>query len=155
MTSPPQLPPQPPHQITPQSSLHPPLSADAVDAADRGRLTISEKAIEKIAGQVALETPGVHGTAGGFLGIGAHDDEDTRPRVKVELHGLTASIHVRAGIRYPAPLRATTERLSEQIRTQVSARCGIDVRQVDIDVDALVSDTKTGDTNTNGRRELL
>ncbi|MBG6218237.1 putative alkaline shock family protein YloU [Arthrobacter sp. CAN_A6] len=127
-----------------------PQSSPSVDAADRGRLTISEKAIEKIAGQVAVETPGVHGTTGGFLGIGTRDNEDTRPKVKVQLHGLTASIHVRVGIRYPVPLRATTERLREQIRTEVSARCGVDVRQVDIDIDALVSDT-----NTNGRRELL
>lgn len=120
-----------------------------VEASDRGRLTISDKAIEKIAGQIASETPGIHGTAGGFLGIGAHDDEDTRPKVKVQLHGLTASIHVWAGVRYPTPLRATTERLRERIRTEVSRRCGIDVRQVDIDINTLVLNVET-----SGRREL-
>lgn len=120
-----------------------------VEASDRGRLTISDKAIEKVAGQIASETPGIHGTAGGFLGIGAHDDEDTRPKVKVQLHGLTASIHVWAGVRYPTPLRATTERLRERIQTEVSRRCGIDVRQVDIDINTLVLDAET-----SGRREL-
>ena len=120
-----------------------------VDASDRGRLTISEKAVEKIAGQIASDTPGIHGTAGGFLGIGAHDDEDTRPKVKVQLHGLTASIHVWAGVRYPTPLRATTEHLRDQIRTEVSRRCGIDVRQVDIHINTLVMDA-----DTSGRREL-
>lgn len=119
------------------------------DPEDRGRLTISEKAIEKIAGQIASDTPGIHGSAGGFLGIGSHDDEDARPKVKVQLHGVTASIHVRAGVRYPSPLRATTEQLRDQIRTKVSALCGIDVRQVDIDIVNLVSDT-----TTPGRREL-
>lgn len=126
------------------------LGADSrVSASDRGRLTIAEKAIEKIAGQIALETPGIHGTAGGFLGIGSHDDEDTRPKVKVQLHGLTAAIHVWAGVRYPTPLRATTERLRERIKTEVSRRCGIDVRQVDIDINTLVIDA-----STSGRREL-
>lgn len=125
-------------------------TSDSGDPGDRGRLTISEKAIEKVAGQIASDTPGIHGSTGGFLGIGSHDDEDARPKVKVQLHGLTATIHVRAGVRYPAPLRATTERLRDQIRTQVGARCGIDVRQVDIDVVNLVGSVDTAP----GRREL-
>jgi uncharacterized alkaline shock family protein YloU len=140
---------------SPPSLKSPPAGAEpqvnpSPNVADRGRLTISERAIEKIAGQIAVETPGVSGVTGGLLGIGTRDTGGTRPKVKVQLHGLTAFLHVRAGIGYPAPLRATTERLRERICTQVSARCGVDVRQVDIEVDALVSDT-----TTNGRRELL
>lgn len=133
---------------TPQGHTEP--SPGRREPAERGTLTISEKAIEKVAGQIASETPGIHGSTGGFLGIGSHHDEDARPKVKVQLHGLTASIHVKAGVRYPTPLRATTERLRSRIREQVSARCGIDVRQVDVDIVTLISDSDT----TSGRREL-
>lgn len=118
-------------------------------AEDRGTLTIAEKVIEKIAGQIAADTPGVHGASGGFLGIGSHDDEDARPKVTAELHGRIVSLHVRAGVRYPAPLRSTTEHLRERIRSQVSERCGVDVRQVDIDITSLVTRT-----DRSGRREL-
>ncbi|MHA7145570.1 Asp23/Gls24 family envelope stress response protein [Arthrobacter sp. TmT3-37] len=118
-------------------------------AEDRGTLTIAEKVIEKIASQIAADTPGVHGSSGGFLGIGSRDDEDARPKVTAELHGRTASLQVRAGVRYPTPLRVTTERLRERIRTQVSKRCGVDVRQVDIDITSLVART-----DRSGRREL-
>ncbi|TYD00473.1 Asp23/Gls24 family envelope stress response protein [Arthrobacter echini] len=124
-------------------------SPDAVDTGDRGTLTISEKAIEKIAGQIAMETPHILGATGGFLGIGGHHDEDSRPRVKVRLHGKMASIEVSAGVRYPTPLRATTENLRERIRSGVSSRTGVDVRHVDIDITSLVG----GSTNTD-RREL-
>ncbi|MHA7276512.1 Asp23/Gls24 family envelope stress response protein [Arthrobacter sp. Hz1] len=116
---------------------------------ERGTLTIAEKAIEKITGQIASEVPGVSGSTGGFLGIGGHSDEDARPRVKVQLNGLIASVQVSAGVRYPAPLRATTDRLRQDIREKVSSRCGVDVRQVDIDIDVLVSQS-----NSNSRREL-
>ena len=122
----------------------------ALDAGDRGSLTISEKAIEKIAGQVAAETPGIHGSSGGFLGIGSHADEDARPRVSAQLHGRTASLQVRAGVRYPTPLRSTTERLRERISSRLDELCGIDVRQVDIEITSLVTDT-----DDSGRRELL
>ncbi len=125
-------------------------SAEAPDAATRGKLTIAEKAIEKIAGQVASEIPGVSGSAGGFLGIGSHPEETARPRAKVELHGLIASIHLSVGIRYPAPLRSTTNALRQRVRDEVSARCGVDVRQVDIDINELISESQSA-----GRRELL
>lgn len=124
--------------------------AALADPADRGTLTISEKAIEKIAGQIAASVPGINGTSGGFLGIGSHRDEDARPKVKVRLSGTVAALHISAGVRYPAPLRATTERLRSEVRDKVSAACGIDVRQVDIDIESL-----TTNHDSNGQRELL
>lgn len=124
-------------------------SRDAADPGNRGRLTISDKAIEKIAAQIALETPGIYGAPGGLLGLGSHHDRDARPKVTVQLAGRIASLQVRAGVRYPAPLRTVTERLRDSLRTQVSERCGIEVRQVDIDITALVTPSEAA-----GRREL-
>lgn len=136
-------------QTNPESRRRARNPSDGPDAGGRGSLTIAEKAIEKIAGQIASEVPGVSGSSGGFLGIGEHSDEDARPKVKVQLSGLIASVHVSAGVRYPAPLRSTTERLRREIREQVSSRCGVDVRQVDIDIDTLVSQK-----HSTSRREL-
>ncbi|NOJ59792.1 Asp23/Gls24 family envelope stress response protein [Arthrobacter sp. 260] len=120
------------------------------DSGARGTLTISEKAIEKIAGQAAAEVPGIHGTSGGFLGLGSHSDEDARPKVKVQLSGRIAALHISAGVKYPAPLRVTTDRLRQAVKDKVNASCGIEVRQIDIDVQTLVSAA-----TTPGRRDLL
>ena len=118
--------------------------------ATRGSLTISEKAIEKIAGHIAANVPGISGSSGGFLGIGTRNDEEARPKVNVQLSGHVASLQISAGVRYPAPLRSTTERLRREVTDKVSAACGIDVRQVDIDVETLVTSSQHA-----GRRELL
>lgn len=120
------------------------------DSGTRGTLTISEKAIEKIAGQAAAEVPGIHGTSGGFLGLGSHSDEDARPKVKVQLSGRVAALHISAGVKYPAPLRVTTDRLRQAVKDRVNASCGIEVRQIDIDIQTLVSAA-----TTHGRRDLL
>lgn len=123
---------------------------DQDDAATRGTLSISEKAIEKIAGQVAASVPGIHGTSGGFLGIGARSDEDARPKVKVNLSGVVATLQISAGVRYPWPLRATTERLRSEVLQKVGTSCGIEVVQVDIDIETLVATSAS-----SGKRELL
>lgn len=134
--------PEPAHPDRPETQR-------TADPAVRGRLTVAERAIEKIAGQIAAEVPGISGSAGGFLGIGTRSDEDARPKVRVWLSGAVASIHVSAGVRYPAPLRSTTELLRREIREKVGSRCGVDVRQVDIDIETLVASARS-----TGRREL-
>lgn len=120
------------------------------DPGQRGTLTISEKAIEKVAGQVAANVPGIHGMSGGFLGLGAQSNEDARPKVSVHLSGLVATIELSVGVSYPAPLRAITERLRTEVQEKVGASCGIRVQQVDIDITTLV-----GASASSGKRELL
>jgi len=132
-----------------EASSSAPAREGLAEPALRGILTISEKAIEKIAGQVAAGVPGINGTSGGFLGIGSHRDEDARPKVKVRLSGKVAALHISAGIRYPAPMRATADRLRREVKAKVSAACGIDVRQVDIDFESL-----TTNAGLSGLREL-
>jgi uncharacterized alkaline shock family protein YloU len=49
---------------------------------------------------------------------------------------------------YPVPLRQVTEALRDRIRTRVTELTGVDVREVDIRISLLTTDT-------NGRRKLL
>jgi uncharacterized alkaline shock family protein YloU len=120
------------------------------DPATRGSLQISEKAIEKIASHIAANVPGITGTQASFLGIGPGRGHQQRPKVDVHLAGLVASLTVSAGVRYPAPLRASTERLRQELKDKVAAACGIDVRQVDINLEWLVTPAQA-----TVRRELL
>ncbi|WP_051476799.1 Asp23/Gls24 family envelope stress response protein [Arthrobacter sp. Br18] len=127
-----------------------PRGSVSADPSTRGKLTIAEKAIEKIAAHVASEVPGISGSTGGFLGIGSRGEHAPRPQATVRLSGLIATLSISAGIRYPAPLRTTTERLRQHVRDEVSTRCGVEVRQVDIDVVELINPS-----HSTGRRELL
>ena len=127
-------PPRPPEAEAPRSGA-------SSEAADRGSLTLSDRAVEKIAGQCAAEIDGVGGHAGGLFGVGRHHDLQARPQVDVELTGRIASLTVRLGLRYPAPIAETTEHVREVLRRRVTALAGVEVRQVDIHVTYLDPDT--------------
>ncbi|WP_182977112.1 Asp23/Gls24 family envelope stress response protein [Arthrobacter cheniae] len=121
------------------------------DPSTRGTLVIAERAIEKVASNAASTVPGVSGPAGGFLGLGARHNDTARPKADVQLNGLIASLRLEVGITYPAPLKRTSELLRERVREEVSRICGLDVRQVDIDIDI---DTLLDPTRSQGLREL-
>ncbi|WP_434993644.1 Asp23/Gls24 family envelope stress response protein [Arthrobacter sp. Ld5] len=119
------------------------------DPSTRGTLVIAERAIEKVASNAASKVPGVTGPSGGFLGLGARHSDTARPKADVRLNGLIASLRLEVGITYPAPLRQTSELLRQRVREEVARICGLDVRQVDIDIDTLADLTRS-----QGRREL-
>ncbi|PYI65711.1 Asp23/Gls24 family protein [Arthrobacter livingstonensis] len=114
------------------------------EMASRGQTVLADKVIEKIAGQVARDESSAGGSSGGFLGIGAHADLSARPQATAELSGNIATLSVEVGMVYPAPLRQATEELRRRIRTRVTELTGVDVRQVDIKVSWLTTDTAGG-----------
>jgi uncharacterized alkaline shock family protein YloU len=106
----------------------------ARDAGSRGRTVLSERVLEKIAGQVAGEVSFAGGSSGGFLGVGGHADFSVRPTASVELAGNIAALSVSVALRYPVPLRQATEQLRQRIIDRVEALTGVQVRQVDINI---------------------
>lgn len=114
----------------------------------RGQTVLAARVIEKIAAQVASDESSAGGTSGGFLGIGTRTDLSARPKASVELSGNIATLSVEVGMLYPVPLRQATEALRRRIMARVTELTGVDVRQVDIRISWLTTDT-------NGRRKLL
>ncbi|MBA3527807.1 MAG: Asp23/Gls24 family envelope stress response protein [Propionibacteriaceae bacterium] len=112
------------------------------DPAQRGRLVVAEKVIEKIASQAASEVSVSAGRSGGILGIGAHTDTTARPKVTVELSGRTATIEVETGVVYPTPLKQATGRIRDHIISRVQELTGVDVRRVDITIAWLSTGTE-------------
>ena len=111
-----------------------PPADGARDAGSRGRTVLSERVLEKIAGQVAGEVSFAGGSSGGFLGVGGHADFSARPTASVKLAGNIAALSVSVALRYPVPLRQATEQLRQRIITRVEALTGVQVRQVDINI---------------------
>lgn len=137
----------------PRRAVAPAPGRDARDheSRRRGRLDLSDKVIEKIAGQAAAEIGAAHGKSGGLLGIGAHADASARPKVDVQLSastdvsGSSADIAIEVGIAYPRSIRQATQEIRDHVVRQVQDLTGVAVHRLDIDVSFLTvngTDTK-------------
>lgn len=100
----------------------------------RGRLVLSDKVVEKIAGQAAAEVAASAGRSGGFLGLGSEADASARPKVEVTLSAESADLALAVGIAYPGSIRRATQEVRDHVTERVETLTGVDVRRVDIDV---------------------
>jgi uncharacterized alkaline shock family protein YloU len=114
------------------TSIHP--ASDGAEMRRRGRLVLSDRVIEKIAGQAATEVVATSGRPGGFLGLGAETDANARPRVDVTLSAESADLALAVGIAYPGSIRRATQEVRDHVTERVETLTGVDVRRVDIDV---------------------
>ena len=113
-----------------------------VDADGRGRTTIAEHAVERIAVQLLTEVEKVGGTARRMLGVtvgGADPDRDAQ--VTATITGATAVLETRLSVIYPASVRRTTKDARGHLIRRVEELTGLAVSHVDIVVTALHSDT--------------
>ncbi|MGC2939553.1 MULTISPECIES: Asp23/Gls24 family envelope stress response protein [unclassified Brevibacterium] len=117
--------------------------------ARRGGLTIADKVVERTAGQVLKDLPGVGGTSSGLFGIGASSSLDTRPSVDVTLSGRSCTLAVQLGLAYPTPIAEATERLRTTLSAEVERLTGVTVRQVDISVRWLAPDSSGANRGRN------
>lgn len=117
--------------------------------ARRGGLTIADKVVERTAGQVLKDLPGVGGTSSGLFGIGASSGLDTRPSVDVTLSGRSCTLAVQLGLAYPTPIAEATERLRTTLSAEVEHLTGVTVRQVDISVRWLAPDSAGANRGRN------
>lgn len=124
----------------------------SVDPAHRGRVSLDDRVVEKIAGQAASEVATAGGRSGGFLGIGGEADLATRPEVSITTSGRTVVLSLRLGLAYPASIRESTEAVRRHVASRVEALTGLAVRRLDIDVAWL--DRGTVRQPATGRRRL-
>ncbi|MFE3174708.1 Asp23/Gls24 family envelope stress response protein [Amycolatopsis sp. NPDC059235] len=110
----------------------------AVAAGERGSLTISEHAVERLAARAAGEIERVGGAAGRTLGISLGGEAlDRSAKTSVRIAGGEVELDVRISLEYPAPVGATTERVHGHLRGRVEELTGMPVRRVGITVTAL------------------
>ncbi|UVI35806.1 Asp23/Gls24 family envelope stress response protein [Brevibacterium spongiae] len=127
-------------------------SGNGVAAAPRrGGLTIADKVVERTAGQILKDLPGVGGTSSGLFGIGASSSLETRPSVDVTLSGRSCTLAVEVGLSYPTPIAEATEQVRTTLSTEIERLTGVTVRQVDVDVRWLRSSVGGSD---RGKRSL-
>jgi uncharacterized alkaline shock family protein YloU len=94
--------------------------AASAELGKRGRLTISDGAVEQIAARAVIEVDGVGGAASRVLGVAVGgEDLDNTAKVTAKVSGDTATLDVRLSVSYPASVGRTTENAREHLMRRV------------------------------------
>ncbi|NEA59750.1 Asp23/Gls24 family envelope stress response protein [Streptomyces sp. SID13666] len=132
--------------------------ADAVAAA-RGRTTIADGVVEKIAGMAAREVPGVHALGGGFArtmgavrGMVPGARAGVTQGVKVEVGEIQTAIDLAVVVEYGVAIADLAAEVRENVIAAVERMTGLEVVEVNIAVnDVHLPDDDEDETATEGR----
>ncbi len=121
---------------------------DAPAALDRvqGRIDISDRVVSKIAARAAVELPNVGAAAPRVLGLSMGSlssrstDLDAVPKCDATVDGDHAFLSLTVSIRWPESVPDTCRQLREHLSTRVQALTGLSVRDIDVNVDVLVTE---------------
>ena len=110
--------------------------------AERGKTTIANEVVEKIAGIAAREVPGVYDLGGDAARLFSSvrerlhlGEESAAQGVSVRLEGKTAEIEVVIVIEFGFVVYSVTEKVREKVISSVENLLGLEVTAVDVTVD--------------------
>lgn len=105
----------------------------------RGRTEIAARVLEKIAARALAEVEEAGGAARRVLGVPLGGGSlAAAPQVTAWVDGALAVLSMRISVGYPVPVRDVTRRVRDHVRARVGDLTGLEVRQVDIEVDRLL-----------------
>jgi len=122
-----------------------------VGRTDDGLVTVADGVVAKIASRAAVEVPDagaagtrllgreLHGPGLGHLGV-RRTSLDDLPKCSAQVDGTLAFLSLTLSIRYPAPVRTVAATVRSHVATRVLELTGLTVREVDIDIPALVTE---------------
>ncbi len=110
--------------------------------AARGRTTIADEVVQKIAGIAAREVPGVYDLGGDVARVFSAvkeklrlGEESAAQGVAVKLDGKTADIEITIVLEFGFQVFSVTEKVREKVISSVENLLGLDVTNVDVTVD--------------------
>jgi uncharacterized alkaline shock family protein YloU len=112
----------------------------ADEEPSRGRTTLNDRVVDKIAAQAALEVDHVHGASPGIAG--SVFNADPTVGVTTAIDGHLAQLRLIVEVDYPISLRDVTRQLRRHVSERVRQLCDITVTDVDIRVTALRTATE-------------
>ena len=106
----------------------------STDPAERGRTTIADRVVAKVAAQAATEVEHAAGLRRSLAGrtVGA-----PHVRARADVDGHVTSLRLDLAVDYPAPIQQVTRAVRQQVSSRVGELCGMVVDHVDITVAAL------------------
>lgn len=109
--------------------------ANRLPPEERGRLTIDDRVVEKVAGHAVTFIADAAAAPRRVLGVtlsGARPDDAAS--VEVHQHGDVASVEVAIAVRWPRSVQEVADELRERIRSEVTTITGVRIEHVDVDV---------------------
>ena len=105
----------------------------------RGRTTIADRVVTRVAARAVAEVEQTGGAARQLMGvtIGRQTGKGTAP-VSARIDGHLAMIQLRLSLAYPAPVSALTREVRRHVIERVAGLTGFEVRHVDIEVVSLL-----------------
>ena len=100
--------------------------------AERGRTTISDRAVARIVGKAVRDVEASGGLGRTLIGVPVPGRGPARTEVRV--HGDIVTAKVELSVTYPTPVRAVAREVRKSVRERVRQLAGLTVRQVDVDV---------------------
>lgn len=108
----------------------------ATDPGERGRLTVQDKVVDRVAGYAAVTTPGVVRHASGLDKVTGRD----LPRTDIDVSGGHVRAHVAIAVAWPHSLPSVAAAVRERVTEQLSTLVGLSVDAVDVAVPTVVLD---------------
>ncbi len=110
------------------------------DPPHRGRLTIADRVVEKVAAQAVTEVDRATGAPRTVLGQAlGRATEDSPARTSALVDGDLVTVTVSMSVRWPAPVREVTAQVRRRVVERVEELTGLHVAEVDIDVPTLLT----------------
>lgn len=105
----------------------------------RGRTTLAERVVTKVAAQAVSEVEQTGGVARELIGITLGRQTGAgQARVSARIDGHLTMIELRLALDYPAPVRTVTREVRRHVIERVTGLTGLEVRHVDIEVARLL-----------------
>lgn len=115
---------------------------EATAAEERGRLTIADRVVERVAGYAATQVDGAAAAPRRLLGISVGEARpDSEAAVRATVDGHVATVEATIAVAWPQSVRRVTEALRAHIREDVRRVTDVEVAHVDVDVVDFVTDT--------------
>ena len=108
---------------------------DATPPEERGRLTVAERVVERVAGYAATQVDGAAAAPRRLLGISVGESRpDAEAAVRATVDGSVATVEATIAVAWPQSVRRVTEALRSRIREDVRRVTDVEVAHVDVDV---------------------
>ncbi len=108
---------------------------DATPPEERGRLTVAERVVERVAGYAATQVDGAAAAPRRLLGISVGDARpDAEAAVRATVDGSVATVEATVAVAWPQSVRRVTDALRARVREDVRRITGVEVAHVDVDV---------------------
>lgn len=122
-------------ESVPDPDVTAPTKRPALPPEERGRLTVDDRVVEKVAGYAVTFVTDAAAAPRRVLGVnigGARPDDAAS--VQAEVQDDIASVHASIAVRWPRSVQKVAQEVRERIRSEVAAITGVRVDHVDVEV---------------------